>query len=99
MPKWKASTEFTFDSAYYIKDYDGPCGRMHGHNYKVRVEVTPNQLHAWQYTPHPVMVTNLRGLHRAKRDVTKGGLDHCVLNEVLPKEYQTTALDDCPVHL
>ncbi|WP_331281869.1 6-pyruvoyl trahydropterin synthase family protein, partial [Planktothrix serta] len=25
---------FTFDSAHYIKDYDGPCGRMHGHSYR-----------------------------------------------------------------
>ena len=32
MPKWKLVTEFTFDSAHYIKDYDGSCGRMHGHD-------------------------------------------------------------------
>ncbi|MEO0541874.1 MAG: 6-carboxytetrahydropterin synthase [Cyanobacteria bacterium P01_A01_bin.105] len=33
MPKWKLTTEFTFDAAHYIRDYDGPCGRMHDHTY------------------------------------------------------------------
>lgn len=99
MLKWKLITEFTFDSAHYIKDYDGPSGRMHGHTYKVRVEVTSDRLHASQYTPHLVIVADFRSLRWAKQDVTKGALDHCVLNEVLPKEYESTTLDDCLVHL
>lgn len=91
MPKWKLVTEFTFDSAHFIKDYDGPCGRMHGHTYKVRVEATSSKLHASEYCPHPVMVADFRSLRWAKQDMTKGGLDHSVLNEVLPEEYETTA--------
>ena len=43
MSKWKLTTEFTFDSAHYIKDYNGPCGRMHGHTYKVQIEATSSQ--------------------------------------------------------
>lgn len=42
MPKWKLVTEFSFSSAHYIKDYDRPCGRMHRHNYKVKMEATAN---------------------------------------------------------
>lgn len=91
MPKWKLVTEFTFDSAHYIKDYDGSCGRMHGHTYKVRVEATSSKLHASEYCPHPIMVADFRSLRWAKQDMTKGGLDHSVLNEVLPEEYETTA--------
>ncbi|AFY65940.1 6-pyruvoyl tetrahydropterin synthase family protein [Geitlerinema sp. PCC 7407] len=91
MPKWKLVTEFTFDSAHQIRDYDGPCGRLHGHTYRVRIEATSHQLHASQYCPHPVMVADFRTLRWAKRDVTKGGLDHGVLNEVMPPEYETTA--------
>ncbi len=91
MPKWKLVTEFTFDSAHFIKDYDGPCGRMHGHTYKVRVEATSPKLHPSQYCPHPVMVADFRSLRWAKQDMAKGGLDHSVLNEVLPEEYETTA--------
>ena len=91
MPKWKLVTEFSFSSAHYIKDYDGPCGRMHGHNYTVKMEVVSSQLHASEHCPHPVMVADFRTLRWAKKDVTKGGLDHCILNEVMPPEYETTA--------
>ncbi|MGE5657806.1 MAG: 6-pyruvoyl trahydropterin synthase family protein [Actinomycetota bacterium] len=91
MPKWKLVTEFSFDSAHFIKDYDGPCGRIHGHTYKVQIEATATQLYASEYCPHPVMVADFRSLRWAKQDVTKGGLDHCFLNEVMPPEYETTA--------
>ena len=91
MSKWKLSTEFTFDSAHFIRDYDGPCGRMHGHTYRVRIEATSNRLHSSEYCPHPVIVADFKTLRWAKQDVTKGGLDHCVLNEVLPEEYEPTA--------
>lgn len=91
MPKWKLTTEFAFDAAHYIRDYNGPCGRMHGHTYHVRVEAMSDRLHQSEYCPHNVMVADFRSLRWAKKDVLKGGLDHCVLNEVLPPEYETTA--------
>ncbi|PSN17002.1 6-pyruvoyl tetrahydrobiopterin synthase [filamentous cyanobacterium CCT1] len=91
MPKWSVKTEFSFDAAHYIKDYDGPCGRMHGHTYRVRVEATTSQLRASEFCPYPVMVADFRTLRWAKKDMLKGGLDHCVLNDVLPEGYETTA--------
>lgn len=91
MPQWKLSTEFTFSAAHFIRDYDGPCGRMHGHTYRVRIEARSEQLQASQYCPHPAMVADFRTLRWAKKDVLKGGLDHCVLNEVMPEGYETTA--------
>lgn len=91
MPKWTLTTEFTFNAAHSIRNYDGPCGRMHGHTYTVRIQATAHQLHVSEYCPHPVMVADFRTLRWAKKDVLKGGLDHCVLNEVLPAEYETTA--------
>lgn len=89
MPKFKITTEFTFDAAHFIRDYDGPCGRLHGHAYRVRIEASSSKLHASEYCPHPVMVCDYRSLKWAKQDVTKGGLDHCCLNDVMP--YETTA--------
>jgi 6-pyruvoyltetrahydropterin/6-carboxytetrahydropterin synthase len=91
MPRWKLVTEFSIDSAHYIKDYKGPCGRLHGHTYRIKIEATANQLYSSEFVPHKVMVADFRTLRWAKQDVTKGGLDHCVLNEVLPPEYETTA--------
>jgi 6-pyruvoyltetrahydropterin/6-carboxytetrahydropterin synthase len=64
---------------------------MHGHTYRVKIEATSHQLHASEYCPHAVMVTDFRTLRWAKQDALKGGLDHCVLNEVMPAEYDTTA--------
>jgi 6-pyruvoyltetrahydropterin/6-carboxytetrahydropterin synthase len=91
MPKWRLVTEFTFDSAHYIRDYEGPCGRLHGHTYRVRVEAVSQRLFPSTYTPHPVMVADFKTLKWAKKDVSEGGLDHGVLNEILPEEYETTA--------
>jgi 6-pyruvoyltetrahydropterin/6-carboxytetrahydropterin synthase len=64
---------------------------MYGHTYTVRIEATLLKLHSSDYCPHSVMVTDFKTLRWAKKDVMKGGLDHCVLNEVLPPEYETTA--------
>ncbi|MCY7274516.1 MAG: 6-pyruvoyl tetrahydropterin synthase family protein [Phormidesmis sp. CAN_BIN44] len=91
MPKWKLITEFTFNAAHSIRDYDGPCGRLHGHTYTVRLEATSDRLHASEYCPHAAMVADFRTLKWAKRDVLKGGLDHCNLNEVLPENYESTS--------
>ncbi|HAX77078.1 MAG TPA: 6-pyruvoyl tetrahydrobiopterin synthase [Cyanobacteria bacterium UBA11372] len=91
MPRWKLVTEFSIDSAHYIKNYKGPCGRLHGHTYRIKIEATANQLYSSEFVPNKVMVADFRTLRWAKQDVTKGGLDHCILNEVLPPEYETTA--------
>jgi 6-pyruvoyltetrahydropterin/6-carboxytetrahydropterin synthase len=36
--------EKTISAAHYLRDYKGPCERLHGHNWKVRVEVNARQL-------------------------------------------------------
>ena len=38
-----------------------------------------------KHCPQPVMVADFRTLRWAKQDLLKGGLDHSVLNEVLPE--------------
>lgn len=32
--------EFTFDAAHLLDGYDGKCNNLHGHTYKLQVEVT-----------------------------------------------------------
>lgn len=34
----------SFSCAHYLRDYEGPCARMHGHDYKVEVEIVSRQL-------------------------------------------------------
>lgn len=89
MPTWTLNTEFKFDSAHYIDGYDGKCGRMHGHSYRVRISARSHKLNPSKYLETPDMVCDFRELKWAARDMEKGGLDHSVLNEQLP--VNTTA--------
>ena len=39
-PIIRVTTEFTFEMAHVLKDYDGPCRNVHGHSYKLLVTVS-----------------------------------------------------------
>ena len=78
---WKLNTEFTFDSAHIIVGYDGPCGRLHGHTYRVRLELSSEQLRPSAHVRRNIMVADFKTLKWAKKDVDQGGLDHMMLND------------------
>lgn len=80
---WKLSTEFTFDSAHIISGYDGPCGRLHGHTYRVRMELQSDRLRPSAHVTRDIMVADFKTLKWAKKDVEQGGLDHAFLNDIL----------------
>lgn len=84
MPRWKLNTEFKFDAAHFIEGYDGKCGRMHGHTYKVRMTAVSEKLNPSAYLKTPDMVCDFKELKWAAKDAPKGGLDHSVINEVIP---------------
>ena len=83
MPNWKLSAEFTFDSAHTIVGYDGPCGRLHGHTYRARLELSASRLRSSANLERPSMVADFKSLKWAKRDVAQGGLDHAFLNDIV----------------
>src|SRR5690625_6798770 len=62
MPTWTLHTEFTFDAAHYIDGYDGKCGRMHGHTYKVHISAKSHQLNPSKYLKSADMVCDFREL-------------------------------------
>lgn len=84
MPQWTLHTEFKFDAAHFIDGYDGKCGRMHGHSYKVHVSAKSSKLNPSKYLETDDMVCDFQELKWAAKDSKKGGLDHTVLNEELP---------------
>ncbi|MFC6617748.1 6-pyruvoyl trahydropterin synthase family protein [Deinococcus radiophilus] len=88
---WKLSTEFTFDSAHIIEGYDGPCGRLHGHTYRVRMELESERLRPSAHVRRGIMVADFKSLKWAKKDVDQGGLDHMFLNEHPELGDDTTA--------
>lgn len=88
---WTLRTEFTFDSAHIIEGYDGPCGRLHGHTYRVRMELTSERLRPSAHVRRAIMVADFKSLKWAKKDVTAGGLDHAFLNDLPDLAGDTTA--------
>lgn len=89
MPTWTLNTEFKFDAAHFIDGYDGKCGRMHGHSYKVQMVAKSHKLNPSAYLDTDDMVCDFKELKWAAKDSKKGGLDHGVLNELMP--VNTTA--------
>lgn len=41
---YRLSIELKISAAHQLRDYDGPCARLHGHNWKIKVEVTAEKL-------------------------------------------------------
>ncbi len=66
-----------FASAHTLRDYPGACSRMHGHNWKVELEVQANTL------DEVGMAVDFKVMKKAVREVTDD-LDHYYLNEIEP---------------
>ena len=66
-----------FAAAHTLRGYEGSCARLHGHNWKVEVEIRADELDELG------MGVDFREIRRAARAVTDG-LDHRYLNEMEP---------------
>lgn len=74
-----------FASAHTLRDYPGACSRLHGHNWKVELEVVAAQLN------NVGMAIDFKVMKQAAREVGDG-LDHRYLNDLEPfKEINPTA--------
>lgn len=72
---YELTVQRTFSAAHHLRDYDGPCARMHGHNYRVEISVAG---------PQPLdngMLLDFGEL-KAICDGVLDGLDHQCLNEL-----------------
>ncbi|MEJ2179487.1 MAG: 6-carboxytetrahydropterin synthase QueD [Gammaproteobacteria bacterium] len=66
-----------FASAHTLRDYPGACSRMHGHNWKVEVEVIATEL------DNVGMGIDFKAIKKATKQVI-AELDHRYLNEIKP---------------
>ncbi|MFN2381661.1 MAG: 6-carboxytetrahydropterin synthase QueD [Guyparkeria sp.] len=71
------TTEVDFAAAHRLHGYDGNCARLHGHNWRVVIEVTGQKL------DEVGMVVDFKVIRARAREIAKG-LDHAYLNEVPP---------------
>lgn len=74
---YRLSTETEFAAAHNLREYNGKCERLHGHNYRVRTVVAGEKL------GDDGMLVDF---HRLKDIVDRviSRIDHRYLNEVVP---------------
>lgn len=66
-----------FAAAHLLRDYEGVCNRLHGHNWKVEVLVTTTKLNSVG------MGVDFKVIKDATRELI-GRLDHRNLNDIPP---------------
>lgn len=66
-----------FDAAHMLRDYEGPCARMHGHRFEVEAAVAGPELGPGE------MLLDFHHLRRLLEEVV-APLDHNCLNDVEP---------------
>ena len=72
---YEVSITSGFAAAHQLKEFQGGCERLHGHNWKVEVSVSSASLDG------AGLVMDFRELKRHTEEVLSG-LDHCFLNEL-----------------
>ncbi|MCG2634343.1 MAG: 6-carboxytetrahydropterin synthase QueD [Gammaproteobacteria bacterium] len=77
MSRYQLKVLSEFSAAHTLRAYPGACSRMHGHNWKVEVEVWAEQL------DEIGMAIDFKQIRAATREVADG-LDHRYLNDLAP---------------
>ena len=80
-----------FAAAHSLRDYPGDCQRLHGHNWKVEVEVTADRLDELG------MGLDFKAIRQAARKVGDE-LDHRYLNEVPPSDRINPTAENIAAH-
>ena len=77
LPMFRAKVMDGFSAAHRLREYQGDCERLHGHNYRVEVAVASQQLDSTG------IVMDFRDLKQMLKRVLEG-LDHQYLNDLEP---------------
>jgi 6-pyruvoyltetrahydropterin/6-carboxytetrahydropterin synthase len=74
---YELSVEVGFSAAHQLRGYKGNCENMHGHNWRVQINVNAERLNDID------IAMDFRELKQIAREVI-APLDHAFLNEVFP---------------
>ena len=75
--KARLDVEFYFAAAHRLPRYDGPCFRMHGHNYRMFVAVEG------ETDPHSGMIADFGHIKAVVQEHVLSRTDHRTLNDFL----------------
>lgn len=73
----RLDVDFQFAAAHRLPRYDGPCFRMHGHNYRLAVALEG------EVDPHTGMVADFGRIQAVVQERVLARLDHRTLNDFL----------------
>ncbi|MBI5682882.1 MAG: 6-carboxytetrahydropterin synthase QueD [Deltaproteobacteria bacterium] len=76
-----------FAAAHNLRNYNGECEKLHGHNWKVEVSITANELDSIG------IALDFKILKQRTLDVLKG-FDHVHLNEIPPFDTQNPSSEN-----
>jgi 6-pyruvoyltetrahydropterin/6-carboxytetrahydropterin synthase len=71
------SVDFNFSSAHQLPFYDGPCKRLHGHNYKLSVTISGKT------NPNDGMIRDFEEVRRKVWELALNQCDHNNLNDLM----------------
>jgi len=74
---YEVTIEVSFSAAHQLRGYKGNCENMHGHNWRVQVNVMTERLNEID------IAIDFRDLKQTTREVI-APLDHAFLNDVFP---------------
>ena len=75
---YKLKTKVSFDSAHFLKDYEGKCSNIHGHRWTVEIEVGAETLES--DTQNRGMVVDFSNLKKDLREIADH-FDHSLIME------------------
>jgi 6-pyruvoyltetrahydropterin/6-carboxytetrahydropterin synthase len=89
---YELSVEGHFAAAHSLREYEGECERLHGHNWRVVARVAADELDRLG------MVVDFRRLKQALEEAL-AGLDHSYLNEVPPFDVRNPTTENICRHV
>lgn len=89
---YKTFVDTSFSAAHQLRNYEGSCGELHGHTWKVRVEVEASQL------DEIGMTIDFKDL-KEKADSVIGRFDHRCLNQISPFDEENPTAENIARHV
>src|SRR3569623_1251956 len=86
-PRYTLKVVTDFAAAHLLRDYPGECSRLHGHNWKVEVEVIATAL------DDVGMGLDIKAINAAAKEII-ATLDHHHLNDIPPIDKITPTAEN-----
>jgi 6-pyruvoyltetrahydropterin/6-carboxytetrahydropterin synthase len=90
-PLFEVMTEVSFDSAHFLRDYEGKCTRLHGHTYRLQAYAQGQQL-----SSQGILLDLTCFKELCQQAVAE--FDHQTINEVPPFDQMNPTAENLAAH-